>query len=468
MEARKENPTEIKYTKEDIQRLAPNYRGKPENFNPDPKARKPTKPPPKRNGPKSSELPPPTHLDANKNPTPQRNDPIISESIFGVDVSVTAIEPQQHFNASYAKLLDIVELTYQSMQPDVKQLDRLFTKEELMYYATAMLWIRLIDIKSKQRVEGLTSQEKDILKATKDLTWNVPQPIYAYLAQIGNVVDKMGKETMLRVPALPINVVEGFGGYHNNTVNLQTHTLFEEVPSLGIAADVIMASTQEADEPVPNFRIAIPPGAAINRANLCGAVDFYGPRRAEIRQRLAGQRITNTSFPEYAPNTRFHLTYLLQLSDMLSNIETFRIERMTPSSMTLHGGETMVIQTLPNEDEDQNALWTTRTVQAQSPASDSTAQIGAAYIFGFQLRKESTPEPARDPPSLATRSANWSCIVPAPTPGVPAWDMSVEWYQSRNELRNLPPGIGTLRFRAIGRRQDIALIETVRRMLKTK
>lgn len=103
----------------------------------------------------------------------------------------------------------------------------------------------------------------------------------------------MGKETMLDIPPLPTTVVGGFGGYHNTHISLQTHSLFEEVPSLGISADVVMASTQEVDEPVPNFRVAVPPGAVISRANLCGAVDFYGPRRVEIRQRLAGLKITN-------------------------------------------------------------------------------------------------------------------------------------------------------------------------------
>lgn len=53
--------------------------------------------------------------------------------------------------------------------------------------------------------------------------------------------------------------------------------------------------------------------------------------------------------------------------------------------MTIHGGETMIIQTIPNELEDLGAVWSDRTVQAQSPASDSTARMGAAYIFGFQL-----------------------------------------------------------------------------------
>lgn len=98
----------------------------------------------------------------------------------------------------------------------------------------------------------------------------------------------------------------------------------------------------------------------------------------EIRQRLASTGITANAFPEFVATTRFNLVYLLQISDTLNTVETFRMEKMTISSMTLHGGETMVIQTLPNTTEDLDVKWTNRTVQAQSPASDSTAQIGAA------------------------------------------------------------------------------------------
>ena len=58
------------------------------------------------------------------------------------------------------------------------------------------MWLKLIDVKAKQGRQALTSQEKDIRKATQDIEFNVPQPIHAYISQIGNVTDGMGKETL--------------------------------------------------------------------------------------------------------------------------------------------------------------------------------------------------------------------------------------------------------------------------------
>jgi hypothetical protein len=51
------------------------------------------------------------------------------------------------------------------------------------------------------------------------------------LSEIGNYTDKMGKETRHQVPSLPTTVVQGFGGYHANAIDVNTHNLFEEVPS---------------------------------------------------------------------------------------------------------------------------------------------------------------------------------------------------------------------------------------------
>lgn len=74
-----------------------------------------------------------------------------------------------------------------------------------------------------------------------DLKWNVPQPLYAALSQIGNVVDLGGKETELNTPTLPISVAQNLGGYHASDINVNNHNLFEEIPSLGIAIDIVMA-----------------------------------------------------------------------------------------------------------------------------------------------------------------------------------------------------------------------------------
>jgi hypothetical protein len=80
------------YTPEEIRKMAPGYRGKQENFDPS-RAGKKKAPAPQRLGPKSP-APPLMALERNKNPTPQRNDPILSETIFGVDIAVTEIAPK--------------------------------------------------------------------------------------------------------------------------------------------------------------------------------------------------------------------------------------------------------------------------------------------------------------------------------------------------------------------------------------
>lgn len=65
------------------------------------------------------------------------------------------------------------------------------------------------------------------------------------------------KETRHQVPNLPTNIVQGFGGYHANAIHVDNHNFFEEVPSLGIAGDVVMALAAPDPEPVPDFRVGM-------------------------------------------------------------------------------------------------------------------------------------------------------------------------------------------------------------------
>jgi hypothetical protein len=248
------------FTKDEIAILAPRYRGKPENFNPN-KKRPPGPIVRKRNpqqqklGPTSPNVVPGSEVNTPQKPTAQRNESIIAESIFGVDVCVVPIQPRQNFQTNLAKIDDLAVETYTSYIPDVKQLDRKLAKEEMSYYATGLLWLKLIDVKAKQGRQALTSEEKEVRKATQEVEFSVPQPIYAYLTQIGNVTDKMGKETELDVPPLPIAVAQGLGGYHAPRINAHNHNLFEEVPSLGVTGDMVMMLTAEAHEPELNIRI---------------------------------------------------------------------------------------------------------------------------------------------------------------------------------------------------------------------
>lgn len=135
-----------------------------------------------------------------------------------------------------------------------------------------------------------------------------------------------------------------WGGYHAAEINEQTHNLFEEIPSLGISGDLVMALCQEGDNPTPNYRVRKPTGTIFN-TNLTGNVSrIGGPRRPEILQKLAGtQGITATRFPEYLEGTRFNLKYLRSISDILGKFETFRTEKICFSRLTRYGGETQVI-----------------------------------------------------------------------------------------------------------------------------
>jgi hypothetical protein len=177
---------------------APFYKGKPENF--DQKKIGKKAPPPKRLGPKSPNPTPPSRVNTPQTPTPQRNEPIISEAIFGVDITVYEIKPRQNFEANYSKLPDIAVEVYNNISIDEKQLDRKMAKEELSYYATSMLWLKLFEVKAKQPNISLTNEEKAIRKAAAEDTFNIPHPIFAYLQEIGTYTDKMGKETELTVP----------------------------------------------------------------------------------------------------------------------------------------------------------------------------------------------------------------------------------------------------------------------------
>jgi hypothetical protein len=79
---------------------------------------------------------------------------------------------------------------------------------------------------------------------------------------------------------------------------------------------MIMAICQEAQKPVPNFRVQLPPGA-VPIEYLVGRITPVGPRRPEIKQRHSGQDITVLAFPEFERDTRFNLRYIKSISDIL-------------------------------------------------------------------------------------------------------------------------------------------------------
>ena len=62
------------------------------------------------------------------------------------------IQPRQNFQTNLAKIDDLAIETYASYVPDVNQLDRKLAKEEMSYYSTGLLWLKLIDVKPNRVV----------------------------------------------------------------------------------------------------------------------------------------------------------------------------------------------------------------------------------------------------------------------------------------------------------------------------
>jgi hypothetical protein len=105
------------------------------------------------------------------------------------------------------------------------------------------------------------------------------------------------------------------------------------------------------------------------------------------------------------------LKYIKSMPDIIGKFETFRNEKIIIKNFSKSGGESQAIVTRPTNNPDDNTPWRITTVQASLAACDSTAQMGAAYIFGFQLHKEGGVGP-----NATRRSARWCRITASAAP----------------------------------------------------
>lgn len=197
------------YSLEEIKKMTPGYRGKLENFDPAKVGKKPALKQ-KTIGPKEPELPTPFKHGEIAQPSVKDTESLISDAISCVGVTVFDIAPTQSFSSNFSRLPEIASEICDSYTPDVRQIERELVKEEVSYYATGLLWLKLLQVKAKQTDHALTSTEENIREATMDEVFNVPQPLHVYLSEVGNHTDMMGKETNLEIPNLPVTRVQNF------------------------------------------------------------------------------------------------------------------------------------------------------------------------------------------------------------------------------------------------------------------
>ncbi|UPT53710.1 MAG: hypothetical protein 4 [Bactrocera dorsalis orbivirus isolate Zc] len=436
------------YTAEEIKKIAPGYRGKPENFKlgykPNDSKTKQSK------GSKSQvvKTTKPTQLEEAKNPTPQRNQPLWAESVFGVDVSVRELNVNLEFKNSYATLNNVVSEVYTALGTDDKSLQKGMSREMMMYYATSLLWTRLTQIKAQRAHTDLSEQEKDLLRLLADAELNVPQPIYLYLKAIGNVRDKTGKEIFLADHTLPTAVGLNKTGYHAATIKADNHTLFEEIPSLGICGDVLMAQTS-ATQVTPTFG-CLPTGRVAN-SNLAGYFGTVHTPKEEIKLLLQSFGIDTTTFAENIARTRVNLKLIQYVSDYLQKQTTFRNEKVVMSNQTSDGDSVQFIRTKPTEENvDKSTKWTDKIVRPIATNAESITTFGASYMTGFQLYKE----------AVDSDHTNWYPLKVTSEHQIPQ-----EWIANRNENRTLPPGFDINRFSSISDSQVNRTNAIVRRMI---
>ncbi|KOB64951.1 Uncharacterized protein OBRU01_22018 [Operophtera brumata] len=326
------------------------------------------------------------------------------------------------------------------------------TKGMLMYYSTAMLWSRLLDIKAKRGNTNLTFQELEFCKAVMLHEYNIPQPIYLFLKGIGEVKDPTGKTVHLANHQLPVTVVQGSGGYHSVAIDANTHNLFEEIPSLGICGDIVMAEASEAAQPVPNFRV-LPQHTRATRA-LCGYFGPIGARKEEVRILLQSIGVRDNGFDETIGGTRLNINLLQKVSDYFSGSSTFRNEKVELDALTGEGDGVQLIKSIPtDENVDTTARWTNLFIRPNSSNASPVTTFGASYLMGYQLQKD----------AIAGNNANWCCVeqIAAANP----WNIPAAWIANRNARRVLPPGLGIERFVSISDSQRNRTNAIVRRMI---
>lgn len=442
-----------RYTAEEIKKIAPGYRGKPENFNPD-KAGKGRAPAQKQKRSIAAKLPAPTQTEATERPTPQKNTPLWEDAVFGIDTSCRELNVRETFRPSFSRLQSVVEETVSAITPDDTGINKSLTKEMCMYYATAHLWARLLSVKNKNQITALTPVELQFLQTMESSELNLPQPIYLMIKAIGNVKDKTGKIIFLDDHDLPTQMSQGQGGYHAAVINAESHNLFEEVPCLGVVGDTLMPIAGAQQQPVaPNIRVV--PAGRVGNNNIAGYYGQSGQRKEEIAIALNSVGITANAFEETIPHTRLNIQLVQKVSDYFSSCPTFRMEKFNHAALSADGDSTQFIQMRPVAEEnlDVNVRWTQKVARPYMANTETLATIGASYFVGFQLYKEPTNGDHQ----------NWYCLNI--TPNAPA---DPAWIANRNERRRLPEGFGTQRFSGISDSLRNRTNAIVRRLIKTQ
>lgn len=406
----------------------------------------------------AKQLPPPRNTAGMLNPTPLRDDPIYKESIFGIDITVRENNMRTTVQPATFGLIPTVETVWQEMVADNSNIQKEMLIEGVRYYATGLLWLRIIQLK-KSNKQALTEAETMVSSLCDSTTFAIPSPIHLYLQALGTVKCSGTGQTLIpSFPPLPEAAILGYGGYFGN-MDDETHNLYEEFPCLGTTGEGLRSALSDA--PPGEYQSSLQFDDLPVNGNLQG----YAPltnRRAEAKNPFLNLGITQNEFPESVVDTGFNYDVMHMISNWFTTTKTFKIESLNVPMLASTGSQSQTVITRP---QTTGATGAVRNVMGDivgtSLIRESITTFGVAQYALFQLMKETAQNPRENE---SVRCRTWCCInftANSPIPNL--------WIQNRNQRREtMPLEYMARRFETISENNNNLRKRVVERMVIAK
>jgi hypothetical protein len=358
------------------------------------------------------------------------DDPAIHPS-YGLGVIVLESDPELRFQPSCQTFIEISRLVYNELISDNPTFQDLLLPECFDYYATTLLWARIVSLKEATG-QVLSTQEKAFLGILKYRSFSVPEPLTIYLRHLGTITCSSGQHLVPTFPQMPEVRINGYGGYYpipdTTAVNLRGTTRqlpYLEIPCLGVLSQAVQQAISNTPAGPYQSRFVAQVGNVPLQPtqNLLGFKPLTN-RSIEARRIATDALITQAVFPEDIPGSGFNLKLMSNISAVISTTTTFKITDTAFPNMTELGSASQLIVSRPLPD--------VGTLNINSPAfaTSLTRETNATFGLGIFTAAQFFKEPAN--PAAPDHSTwmlfQFTAALPIPQP----------WVLVRNNFRNLP------------------------------
>lgn len=287
------------------------------------------------NAPKA--LPPPKFAASQAAPTAPKDENLKDQTLFAVNQNLREVKPRTTFTPAAIGLIDVSRDIHQELRSHEATTMRVLTPEVMDYYSTALLWMRITDLKAQFGNE-LTKAEETLLRLAENNPLTVPAPLLAYLKSFGGILTKLESNLYPEFPELPTQRVGTVDGLYG-PITEETHNLYEEVPCLGVLAYAVQQVLSDT-----NGRNVSPLSTADFdvTTNLLG----YRPlarRRDDAKSFIEANGISSTDFPTNVTGAMFNLSLIIATSALLRETKTFKLTTTPITSIGASGSQSQTV-----------------------------------------------------------------------------------------------------------------------------